>query len=107
LQIAAAGGHTETVSILLEKGANVNVAGGRDGSSLQIAAARGHTEIISILLKKGAKVNTAGGEHRSSLQVEESGTSLETASVYGHMNIIHVQEGPNVNVQGGWDKLGK
>jgi ankyrin repeat protein len=66
LQAAAAQGHTEIVGILLEKGADINAAGGRYGSSLQAAAAEGHTEIISILLDKGADtiaaVSTNGDE---------------------------------------------
>jgi hypothetical protein len=42
--VASYYGHVEIVSFLLEKGANVNAAGGRNGSSLQAAAARGHRD---------------------------------------------------------------
>jgi ankyrin repeat protein len=65
LQAAAARGHIEIVSVLLEKGANVNAAGGEYGSPLQAAVAEGHTEIVSILLEKGANVNAAGARYES------------------------------------------
>ncbi|KAF8166473.1 hypothetical protein K438DRAFT_1775148 [Mycena galopus ATCC 62051] len=42
------------VSMLLEKGADINAAGGKYGSSLQGAAAGGHTELVGMLLEKVA-----------------------------------------------------
>jgi ankyrin repeat protein len=90
LQAAVAGGHTEIVSILLEQGADLNAAEGRDGNSLQIAAAAGHPEIVGILLEKGANVNAAGAFYGSSLQVAAAG---------GHTEIVHIllEKGAGVN----------
>ncbi|KAJ7358190.1 hypothetical protein DFH08DRAFT_673480, partial [Mycena albidolilacea] len=56
-------GHTAIVSILFEKGADINAAGGHYGSPLQAAAALGHKEIVGIFLEKGANVNAAGVEY--------------------------------------------
>ncbi|KAJ7440551.1 ankyrin repeat domain-containing protein, partial [Mycena galericulata] len=96
LHIAAAGGHIEIVRILLEKGANINAAGGREGSSLHIAAARGHTEIVRILLEKGANVNAAGGR---------DGSSLHIAAARGHIENVRIllEKGANVNAAEGGD----
>ncbi|KAJ6487307.1 ankyrin repeat-containing domain protein, partial [Mycena vulgaris] len=94
LWIAAAANLVETTSILLEKGADVNAAGGFYGSSLQAAAARGHAEIISILLEKGADVNAAGRLYGSSLQIAAAG---------GHTEIVGLllEKGADVNAAGG------
>jgi ankyrin repeat protein len=70
LQAAAARGYTEIVDILLEKGADVNAAGGENGSRLQAAATGGHTEIVGIL-EKGADINAVGGGYGSSLQAAQ------------------------------------
>jgi ankyrin repeat protein len=54
--VASYYGHTEIVDILLDKGADVNAAGGECGSSLQAAAQGGHTEIAEMLREWGARV---------------------------------------------------
>ncbi|KAJ6491214.1 hypothetical protein DFH09DRAFT_1003435, partial [Mycena vulgaris] len=81
------------LSILLEKGADVNAAGGEYGSSLQAAAAGGHTEIVSILLEKAADINAAGGEY---------GSSLQAAAYGGHTEIVSIllEKGADVNAAG-------
>ncbi|KAJ7825516.1 ankyrin repeat-containing domain protein [Mycena leptocephala] len=80
--------------MLLEKGADVNAAGGEHGSSLQAAAAGGHTEIVGILLEKGADVNAAGGLH---------GSSLQAATAGGHTEIVGIllEKGVNINAEAG------
>ncbi|KAJ6487291.1 ankyrin repeat domain-containing protein, partial [Mycena vulgaris] len=95
LWIAAAANLVETTSVLLEKGADVNAAGGEYGSSLHAAAAGGHTEIVGILLEKGADVNAAGGEYWS---------SLELAAAVGHTEIVRilVEKGADINAAGGF-----
>ncbi|OJD19086.1 hypothetical protein AJ78_00959 [Emergomyces pasteurianus Ep9510] len=47
-------GHLPMVSLLIERGANVNVACGFYGSPLQAASARGHEAIVRMLLDNGA-----------------------------------------------------
>ncbi|KAF8153464.1 hypothetical protein K438DRAFT_2078738, partial [Mycena galopus ATCC 62051] len=66
--VASYYGYTEIVCILLDKGTDINAAGGFFGSSLQAAVQKGHTEIVCILLDKDADVNAAGGEYGSCLQ---------------------------------------
>ncbi|KAJ7310860.1 ankyrin repeat-containing domain protein [Mycena albidolilacea] len=92
--VASYYGHAEIVSFLLEKGANVNAAGGRYGSSLQAAAAQGHTEIVGVRLEKGADVNAAGGFY---------GSSLYAAAARGHIETVSIllEKGANINVAGG------
>ncbi|KAJ6470172.1 ankyrin repeat-containing domain protein, partial [Mycena vulgaris] len=126
--VASYYGHTEIVGILLEKGADVNAAGGYYGSSLQAAAAQGHTEIVGILLEKGADVNAAGGKYGSSLQAAatrgyteivgillekgadvnaaggEYGSSLQAAAARGYTEIVGIllEKGADVNAAGGY-----
>ncbi|KAJ7020740.1 ankyrin repeat domain-containing protein [Mycena alexandri] len=94
LIVASYYGHKKIVRILLDKGTDVNTAGGEYGSSLQAAAAGGHTEIVRILLEKGADINTAGGWY---------GSSLQAAAAKGHTDIVSIllDKGADVNAAGG------
>ncbi|KAJ7351361.1 ankyrin repeat-containing domain protein [Mycena albidolilacea] len=93
--VASYYGHTEVVCILLDKGADVNAAGGEYGSSLQAAAQGGHTEVVCILLDKGADVNIAGGRYGSSLQAAAQG---------GHTEVVRIlfDKGADINAAGGF-----
>src|SRR5204863_9527420 len=46
------------VTLLLEKGADVNAQGGFFGSALQAASANRHEAIVTLLLEKGADINS-------------------------------------------------
>ncbi|KAF2679335.1 hypothetical protein K458DRAFT_347022, partial [Lentithecium fluviatile CBS 122367] len=50
-------GHCRTVTLLVEKGADVNAQGGQYGNALQAASAKGHEPIAKLLVEKGADVN--------------------------------------------------
>ena len=50
-------GRTNTVSLLLSKGADVNAHGNYHISSLLWASGRGYPEIVKDLIAHGAKVN--------------------------------------------------
>ncbi|KAH0531339.1 hypothetical protein TsFJ059_000184 [Trichoderma semiorbis] len=54
LQAAAFSGQTESVRLLLDRGADVNPRGGKCGSALNAAIFRGYWDIVEILLQKGA-----------------------------------------------------
>jgi ankyrin repeat protein len=53
---AAWGGHTETVSLLLDRGAGIDVKGVNGKTALAWAAEGGKQDIVTLLLKKGASV---------------------------------------------------
>jgi ankyrin repeat protein len=84
--------HTQIVRLLLEKGANVNAAGDREGkTALQHASKHGHTQIVELLLEKGADVN---------LSDILGGTALQQASQEGHEQIVRLllEKGAEVNI---------
>jgi ankyrin repeat protein len=56
------------VTLLLEKGADVNAQGGYYGNALQAAANGGHESVVTLLLENGADVNAQGGYYGNALQ---------------------------------------
>ncbi|KAL7913250.1 ankyrin repeat-containing domain protein [Trichoderma velutinum] len=54
LQAAAWSGQTESVKLLIKKGAHVNMRGGKYGSALNAAIIMGYWNIVKILLDNGA-----------------------------------------------------
>ena len=53
---AAANGHTETVVMLIEHGADVNIkTTKKDMTALMFAIRQGHKDIENLLISKGAK----------------------------------------------------
>ncbi|KAJ7041582.1 ankyrin repeat-containing domain protein, partial [Mycena alexandri] len=91
--VASYYGHTEIVCIFLNKGANINAAGGFYGGALQAAAAEGHTAIVAALLEKGANVNAAGERYGSALQAAAAGGHTETVATL-------LKKGADVNAAG-------
>jgi ankyrin repeat protein len=57
LMEAAAGGHTDTVRTLLEKGGDVDATDNAGRTSLMEAAFEGYTDTVRVLLEKGANIN--------------------------------------------------
>jgi len=49
LMLAAANGHTETVKLLLDRRANINVRDNEGKTALEWARERGHTEIVELI----------------------------------------------------------
>ncbi|KAL5328216.1 hypothetical protein ACEPPN_001712 [Leptodophora sp. 'Broadleaf-Isolate-01'] len=95
LYYASLEGLFELVSLLLEKGADVNAQGGSYGNALQAALSRGHEATTALLLEKGADVNAQGGFY---------GNALQAASARGHeaTTALLLEKGANVNAQGGF-----
>ena len=91
LMAASQNGHTETVSLLLQHGTNVNMQENNGLSSL-IASQNGHTETVSLLLKHGANVNMQKNNEWSSLMIASQNGHTETVSLL-------LQHGANVNMQ--------
>ena len=53
LQAASLSGNEVIVSLLLEKGVDVNTQGGYYGNALQAASFMGHKAIVGLLVRKG------------------------------------------------------
>jgi len=54
MHIAAAKGHTAVARVLLEAGADANVAADDGETPLQVAAQCGHLAVVKVLLEAGA-----------------------------------------------------
>jgi predicted LPLAT superfamily acyltransferase len=73
-------GHTQTVAMLLENGADVNAKNNDGKTVLMLASWYGHTETVAMLLEKGADVNAKmKGE-----------TALHMASFLGHTETVAI-----------------
>jgi ankyrin repeat protein len=91
LQAASWSGNEEVVTLLLEKGANVNAKGGFYGNALQAASWTGCEEVVRLLLAGGANVSAHNRHYGSATQF--------AARVGGHQ-MIPIRA--NVNAQGGY-----
>ncbi|MFN7094539.1 MAG: ankyrin repeat domain-containing protein, partial [Burkholderiales bacterium] len=82
--------HIPTITLLLKKGAYVNISNGMQETPLFIAAALGNLEILTLLIKNGATI-----DHTNLLQ----STAFCKAVYYGHRPIIQylLAEGANIN----------
>ena len=91
---AVENGNAKIVSMLLERGADVNAQGGPSGNALQAASEHGFESIVTKLLEHGADVQAPGGYH---------GSPLQAASNNGHEPIVKIllDVGANANAHGG------
>lgn len=89
---AAAGGHTECVTLLLEAGADVNVKSELCHTCLMLAAEGGHAECVHLLLDAGADVNAVA---------EDGMSSLLLASAAGHAECVKllIEAGADVHLE--------
>ena len=60
--------------MLLDKGTNVNIGGGKYGTALQAAAYAADVEIVMLLLLAGADVSAEGGKYRTALRAARADT---------------------------------
>ncbi|RFU79741.1 ankyrin-3 [Trichoderma arundinaceum] len=65
IQTAAYYGIKEAIEVLLQRGADVNINGGKYGSALLAAINEGNKEIAELLLNAGADINFKGGPKRA------------------------------------------
>lgn len=84
--------HEHLVRMLLDRGVEVNKAGGCYGYALQAAAQGGDERVVQILLDVGADFNAQGGKY---------GNALQAAATNGHEKILQLllNAGAEVNVQ--------
>ncbi|RYO95808.1 hypothetical protein DL765_011770 [Monosporascus sp. GIB2] len=90
---AVVNGNEDSVKLLVENGANIEVRDKQRRTALHLAAERGHYGIAQILVEGKADVNARRGRH---------GNPLYTASVGGHDKIVALllEGGAGVNAQG-------
>ena len=69
LGVAVYNGSETNVSLLLRRGADINVVGGEFGTALGMAVYKEREEIISLLLDRGADINVVGGKYGTALGV--------------------------------------
>ena len=115
--LAAALGHLDTLSMLVDHGANVNVKCGRYGSPLHAACFAGHLEVVKMLLELGASISCGvvfenalqaacrGGHENVALHLISSGyiikseadydSTLESAARAGFVNVMDMLDRPS------------
>lgn len=91
--MAALGGHNATVTLLLDKGQDIEREG-RFGSPLRAASLMGHESTVRLLLTRGARMDSCG----------KLGTALYASSLKGHISIsrLLIHEGADVGISGGF-----
>lgn len=114
--LAAALGHSTTVSVLVDHGAIINIESGKYGSPLHAACFAGHLEVVNNLLKLGASISCddvfddalqaafRGDREDVALHLIESGSmvkfeddydqALEGAARAGFVNVVRRLQRP-------------
>ena len=94
LNIAADNMMKDLVSLLLDRGADVNMVGSEYGTALAEAALAGNTDTVLLLLDGGADVNVVGGN---------LGTALAAAALEKNTDTVSLllDRGADVNMVGG------
>ena len=87
-------GHRDTVSVLLESAAQVNVQNSKGWSSLMLSCLHRHTQTVSLLLQYGAHVNMPNNDGCPPLMVASHNGHTETVSIL-------LKNGAHVNIQSG------
>jgi uncharacterized protein len=89
---AAREGRLDAVRLLLDRGADPNLAAAIDGSALIHAAAEGHVDIVSLLLDRGASIDQTA---------KFGNNALHWASANGHLEVVKllVARGADVNAR--------
>lgn len=88
LNAAAIAGRVETVTMLLEYGACVDLRDQEQDTPLKNAAREGHLDVVTTLLEYGADVNAIG---------KALSTPYTSASFYGHKRVMEVLEAAGAN----------
>lgn len=81
LILAAAAGHSETVKMLLEAGADVNAEDCTGWTALHAGAYGGNADVVSLLLKYGAVSNERGWFLNSPVDIAEALNHKEVADL--------------------------
>jgi len=81
LHLAAENCHTNVVTLLLDRGAAINVVANDKSSPLHLAAQEGCTEVVALLLERGAKSNERYDQKRTPLDRAELWHQDATAKI--------------------------
>ena len=85
LHAAAAAGHTECVRVLLECGADKNMAGPDRKTAIALAAERGHVECVRVLLESKAAIELVDKRKRTPLLLAmRAGRAVEASLLLSH-----------------------
>jgi ankyrin repeat protein len=79
LVLAAWRGRLGVVTLLIERGANINATGAWGCTALHTAAEQGNEEVVALLLDKGAQANSRDQRGR---------TPLMPACCWGHLGLV-------------------
>ncbi len=78
MYVAAQNGHLETVRLLVDQGAGLELQSNEGVTPLYIAAQKGHLETVRLLVGEGANV-----KHQFNCS-----TPLDIAKKYGHQKVV-------------------
>lgn len=84
LMMSTLKGHTDTVRVLLNQGADINARDYFGSTALIIAAENGHSEIVKLLLDKGADVNAKDNFGTTSLMAASGNAGTAKMLVEKH-----------------------
>jgi ankyrin repeat protein len=87
---AAQNGHSETIKLLIDKGAEINAVNKNNETPLHLAAQNGHSETVKLLIDKGAEINAINKNNE---------TPLHLAAQRGHSETVKllIDKGAEIN----------
>lgn len=81
LMMAASKGYSDTVRVLVDQGADLNVKDHQGRTALMLAAADGYSRTVELLLGARAKINEKDGQGRTALMLAAADGFLETVEL--------------------------
>ena len=90
LRAAAVRGHEDTVSYLIQMGADYNIEDQHLGDCLQAAASQNHCAVISLLIEHGANIEGQSPHHILFKGNGVYGTPLQAACFNGHLQAVQI-----------------
>ena len=94
-------GYTETLNLLIDNGADVELQDDNKMTALMIASNSGHIEIVKMLIKKGVNINYLDKYGRTALSIVSCDNGhIEIAKILIEAGAdVNINFNPNVNIQ--------